>query len=57
MPGISITGDGGRLRLVRRFLGPGRVIKSTYGTTRSLDTSFGVEDDPALSEEIALSNS
>ena len=55
MSRVSITGDGDRLRRARRFLCPGRVIKSTYGT--SMDISFGVEDDPALSGENALPNS
>jgi hypothetical protein len=55
MSGVSITGDGDRLRRAHRFPCLGRVIKSTYGT--SPDISFGVEDDPAMSEEIFLSNS
>ena len=51
MSGVSITRDGDRLRRAHRFLCPSRVIKSTYGTS-----PFGVEDDPALSEENATSN-
>lgn len=52
-----MTGDGDRLRRARRFLGPGRAIKSTYGTSpEELITSFGVED-PALSEVNTLSKS
>ena len=60
MSGVSITGDGVRLRRANRFLCPGRVIKSTYGTSPEeliVYISFGVEDDPTLSEENALSNS
>lgn len=53
MSGVSITGDGDRLRRACRFLCPVRVIRSTYGT--STDIFFDVEDVPALSEENALS--
>lgn len=49
MSGVSTTGDGDRFRRAYRFLRPGRVIRSTYGT--STDISFDVEDAPALSEE------
>ena len=31
MSGVSITGDGDRLRRAHRFPCPGRIIKSTYG--------------------------
>jgi hypothetical protein len=33
MSGVSITGDGDRLRRACRFLCLGRVIKSIYGTS------------------------
>ena len=53
MSKVSITGDW--LLRARRFPWPGRVIKSMYGT--SPDVSFDFEDDPALSEENAISHS
>ena len=53
-----MTGDEDRLRRANRFLCPGRVIKSTYGTRpEELIIYFGVEDDLALSEDNVLSNS
>jgi hypothetical protein len=59
MSGVSITGDRDRLRRACRFLCLGRVIRSTYGTSPELIIyiSFGVEDDPAMSEENASTNS
>ena len=54
MSGATETGDGDWLRRAHRCPCPGRVIKSTYGT--SPDIYFGVEDDPAMTEENSLSN-